>query len=359
MGRTPMIGQLVREYLPRRHLLTYLEALLRVYNRHGRRDKTYKARLKILVGALGAEEFARQVEEEWSHLKDGPATLTDEEFERVAAYFAPPPYETLPADDPAFAAALAQEPEFAAWAARSLHAHRVPGYAAVTLTLKAPGQAPGDASAEQMDAIADLAERYSFGEIRVAYEQNIVLADVRRRDLYDLWITARRYGLATANAGLITDMICCPGGDLCGLAYARSKPIARAVQERFGDPARMNEIGEISLNVSGCVNSCAHHHVANIGVIGIDRNDEEWYQIVLGGEQGKDAVIGEIIGPAFPASETPDAIGALIEVYLERRSPGERFIDALRRLGAEPFRERAYAAGRDRRRAAGKEAEHG
>ncbi|MDR1936230.1 MAG: nitrite/sulfite reductase [Candidatus Accumulibacter sp.] len=347
MGRTPMVGRLLRDFLPRRHLLTYLEAVLRVYNRYGRRDNLYKARIKILVNALGVEEFARRVEEEWAFLKDGPETLTDEEFDRVAAYFAPPPYESLPAGDPAFAAAVARDRAFAAWAKRSVHAHRIPGYAAVTLSLKAPGKAPGDVGDRQMEALADLAERFSFGELRVAHEQNVVLADARQRDLFELWQEARKHGLATANVGLLSDMICCPGGDLCGLAYARSAPVALAVQERFGDLDELRDLGEISLNISGCVNSCGHHHVGNIGVIGIDKNDEEWYQIALGGQQGQAAAIGRVIGPSFAAEEVPEVIGALIAVYREQRNDGERFIDTFGRLGIEPFRERAYA-GRER-----------
>ncbi|MDR2789308.1 MAG: nitrite/sulfite reductase [Candidatus Accumulibacter sp.] len=352
LGRTPFVSHPVRDFLPRRHLLTYLDALLRVYNRHGRRDKLYKARLKILVNALGAREFARQVEEEWSHLRDGPATLTEEEFARVAAHFAPPPYEPLPAGDPpALTDAVARDEAFAAWMKRNVHAHRMPGYAAVTLSLKAPGKAPGDVTAAQMEAIAGLAERFGFGELRVAREQNLVLPDVRRRDLPELWREARAHGLATANVGLLTDIICCPGGDLCGLAYARSVPIALALHERFADPGRLRDLGEISLNISGCVNSCGHHHVANIGILGVDKNDEEWYQITLGGRHGKDAAIGEVIGPSFAADEVPDVIDALIALYLERRAAGERFVDTLRRLGVEPFRERAYA-GRGRGKAA-------
>ncbi|MDR2112611.1 MAG: nitrite/sulfite reductase [Candidatus Accumulibacter sp.] len=347
MGRTPFVGQLMRDFLPRRHLLTYLEALLRVYNRYGRRDNLYKARIKILVNALGVEEFARQVEEEWAFSRDGPATLTDREFDRVAAYFAPPPYQSLPAGDPAFASAVAQDKTFAAWAERSVHAHRVSGYAAVTLSLKAPGKAPGDVTAGQMEALAELAERYSFGELRLTHEQNVVLADVRQGDLFAVWQKARAHGLATANVGLLSDMICCPGGDLCGLAYARSVPVALAVQERFGDPDDLRDLGEISLNISGCVNSCGHHHVGNIGVIGIDKNDEEWYQIVVGGRQGNATAIGKVIGPSFAAEEVPEVIDALIAVYRERRNGGERFIDTFERLGIEAFRERAYA-GRER-----------
>ena len=351
MGRTPVIGKVVRDFLPRQHLLTYLDALIRVYNRYGRRDNLYKARIKILVNALGVEEFARQVEEEWAFLKDGPATLTDAEFNRVAAHFAPPPYEALAENDPAFAAAVAENKAFAAWAKRSVHPHRVPGYAAVTLSLKAPGSPPGDISDTQMVAVADLADRFSFGELRVTHEQNVVLADVRQRDLPEVWAIARTHGLATANIGLLTDMICCPGGDLCALANARSVPIALAVHEKFDDLDYLHDIGDISLNISGCMNSCGHHHVANIGILGVDKNNEEWYQITIGGQQGNDAAIGKVIGPSFSAEEVPDVITALINVYVDHRTPSERFIDTYQRLGIEPFKERAYA-GRDRRKPA-------
>ena len=351
MGRTPVIGKVVRDFLPRQHLLTYLDALLRVYNRYGRRDNIYKACIKILVNALGIEEFARQVEEEWSHLKDGPATLTDAEFERIAAHFALPAYEALADDDPAFAAARAADKAFAAWARRSVHAHRLPGYAAVTLSLKAPGRAPGDITDEQMDAVADLADRFSFGELRVTHEQNVVLADVRQKDLAELWKLARAHGLATANVGLLTDMICCPGGDLCALANARSVPIALAVHEKFDDFDYLHDLGDISLNISGCMNSCGHHHVANIGILGVDKNNEEWYQITIGGQQGNATAIGKVIGPSFAAEEVPEVIAALIDVYVEQRTAEERFIDTFGRLGIEPFKERAYA-GRDRKKTA-------
>jgi sulfite reductase (NADPH) hemoprotein beta-component len=350
LGRTPVIGKVVREFLPRRHLLSYLDALLRVYNRYGRRDNIYKARIKILVNALGVEEFARQVEEEWTHLKDGPTTLTDEEFERIAAHFAPPPYESLADDDSGFTMALADDKAFAAWVRRSVHAHKVPGYAAVTLSLKAPGKPPGDITDAQMEAVADLADRYGFGELRVTHEQNVVLTDIRRRDLYEVWQAARLHGLATPNIGLLTDMICCPGGDLCSLANARSIPIADAINAKFDDLDYIHDIGEISVNISGCMNSCGHHHVANIGILGVDKNNEEWYQITVGGQQGNTTNIGKVIGPSFYAEEVPGVIEALINVYVEQRTPDERFIDTFERLGIEPFKQRAYQ-GRDKRKA--------
>ncbi|WP_263772691.1 nitrite/sulfite reductase [Propionivibrio soli] len=349
LGRTPILGKVVREFLPRRHLLTYLEAILRVYNRYGRRDNLYKARIKILVNALGIEEFARQVEAEWAHLKDGPATLPDEEFERIAAHFAPPPYEKLPGYDATHADRLAQDKAFAAWAKRNVHPHRVPGYAAVTLSLKKTGVPPGDITDEQMDVAADLADRFGFGELRVSHEQNLILPDISERDLYAIWQVARKNNLATPNIGLLTDIICCPGGDLCALANARSVPIAEAVQRVFDDLDYLYDIGDISLNISGCMNSCGHHHVAAIGVLGIDKNGEEWYQVTIGGEQGNHAAIGTVIGPSFSAVDVPGVVEALIGVYLEQRSPTERFIDTVRRLGITPFKERAYA-GRETRR---------
>ena len=360
LGRTPILGQVLHDALPRQHLLTYLEAVLRVYNRYGRRDNAYKARIKILVAALGIEEFAREVQAEWEFLKDGPNTLTDAEFDRVATHFAAPAYadQALDAEkiNPGYATALADDKAFARWASRSVHPHRVPGYAAVTLSLKAPGVAPGDITDLQMDAVADLADRFSFGELRVTHEQNLVLADVRQSDLYTVWTIARANHLATPNIGLLTDMICCPGGDLCALANARSVPIADAVQQRFDDLDYLHDLGELSLNISGCMNSCGHHHVANIGILGVDKNNEEWYQITLGGAQGNATTIGKVIGPSFTAQEVPDVISALVDVYVEARCPQERFIDTLARLGSEPFKARAYA-GRDRRKTAQKPTE--
>jgi sulfite reductase (NADPH) hemoprotein beta-component len=351
LGRTPILGKVVREFLPRKDMLSYLDAVLRVYNRYGRRDNAYKARIKILVNALGVEEFSRQVEEEWSHLKDGATTLTDTEFERIAAHFAPPAYETRSADDLSFAAHLKDDKPFANWVKRCVHAHKVPGYAAITLSLKAPGVAPGDITDLQMEAVADLADRFSFGELRITHEQNVVLSDVRKSDLYDVWKIAKANGLATPNIGLLTDMICCPGGDLCSLANARSIPIADAVQKKFDDLDYLHDIGDISLNISGCMNSCGHHHVSAIGILGVDKGGEEWYQITVGGRQGNATTIGKVIGPSFYAEEVPPVIEALINVYIEQRTASERFIDTLQRIGIEPFKARAYE-GRDKRKSA-------
>ncbi len=342
LGRTPMIGSLIREHLEWQHMLTYVEAILRVYNRYGRRDNAFKARIKILVKALGAEEFARQVEAEWAHLKDGPSTITEAEFERVASFFRRRDHEILEDHSAEPDRHLAGDRAFAAWVKRCVHPHRVPGYRAVTLSLKPTGVAPGDITDRQMDAAADLADRYSFGELRVSHEQNLILADVKLASLPALWQEARAHGLATPNTGLLTDIICCPGGDFCSLANAKSIPIAEAVQRRFDDLDYLHDIGELDLNISGCMNSCGHHHVAHIGVLGVDKDGSEWYQITLGGSQGNEAAIGSVIGPSFAASEVPGVIERLIETYLEERTPEERFIDTLRRIGPAPFKARVY-----------------
>jgi len=352
LGRTPLLGQVVSEFLPWQHLLTYTEALVRVFNRHGRRDNAYKARIKILVKALGREEFARQVDEEWSHLKDGPSTLTTSEVARISAQFAAPNYETFAPDDLCHLAHLREDKPFARWVQRNVQAHKVAGYAAVTLSLKKPGAAPGDASSEQMEAAAELAERYSFGEIRVSHEQNLILADVPQRELYTVWHRAKAAGLASPTVGLLQDLIACPGGDFCGLANARSLPIAAAIQERFEDLDYQHDIGELELNISGCMNSCGHHHLGAIGILGVDKNGEEWYQITVGGRQGNDARIGEVIGRAFAAAEVPDAIERLIGAYLAHRHVDERFIDTFDRIGEEVFRNAAYPQATQQRRVA-------
>lgn len=342
LGRTPLIGEETRSFLPWRHLLTWLEAVLRVYNRYGRRDNLYKARIKILVQALGVREFARQVEEEWQHLKDGPQTLTAAELARVAAHFAAPAYQNLPADDLCHLAHLREDRAFARWTERNVHAHKVPGYAAVTLSLKHPGGAPGDVSAEQLRAAAELARRYSFGAVRVSHEQNLILADVPQRELYTVWHLARAAGLATPTVGLLADLITCPGGDFCALANARSIPVAQAIQDRFADLDYLHDIGELELNISGCMNGCGHNALGHIGVLGVDKGGEEWYQISLGGRQGNEAAIGGVIGPAVPAAEVADVVQHLIETYIALRHAGERFIETVARLGHTPFRAAAY-----------------
>ena len=336
LGRTPMVGVVIREFLPWPHLLTYLEAILRVYNRYGRRDNIHKARIKILVKERGADKFREEVEAEWAHLKDGPATLIAEEVVRIEARFTKPEYEKS-GSEPDFAA-----PGFSSWKKRNVHPHKVAGYAAVTLSLKKTGVPPGDVTSAQMDAIADLADRYSFGELRVSHEQNLVLADVRQRDLAALWREARALGLATPNIGLLTNIISCPGGDYCALANAKSIPVAQAIQERFDDLDYLHEIGELDLNISGCMNACGHHHVGHIGILGVDKNGEEWYQVEIGGNQAP-AALGKVIGPSFSRADIANVIERLIETYLEHRdSDAERFVDVVHRIGIQPFKERVY-----------------
>lgn len=342
LGRTPILGAVVREFLPRWHLLTYLESILRVFNRYGRRDNKWKARIKILVKDVGIEEFRREVEAEWAHWKDTPGTLTEAEFERMASFFIDPPYAELPAVDAEFERLQNENKAFANWVRRNVHPHKVPGYAAVTLSLKKTGVPPGDATAEQMEAVADMADQYSFGEVHVSHEQNLILADVRQHDLFVVWQRAREIGFATPNVGLLTDMICCPGGDFCSLANARSIPIAQAIQERFDDLDYLHDIGEIELNMSGCMNACGHHHIGNIGILGVDKHGEEFYQVSIGGAQGNDASLGKVIGPSFKKEEMPDVVEKLIRVYIDHRTDEELFIDTVRRLGIEPFKEGVY-----------------
>jgi sulfite reductase (NADPH) hemoprotein beta-component len=342
LGRTPILGSVIEESLPWQHVLSYCEAIIRVYNIHGRRDNSYKARIKILVKALGIEEFKKQVEAEWAFLKDGPLTITQAELDRVAQHFEPMPYETLPAHDASFDAAVASNPAFAAWVKRCVHPHKQAGYRAVTLSLKPHGKPPGDISAEQMHVVADLADAYSFGELRSSHEQNLILADVKLGDLFAVWEKARAAGLATPNIGLLTDIICCPGGDFCSLANAKSIPIAEAIQMQFDNLDYLHDIGDIELNISGCMNACGHHHVGHIGILGVDKDSEEWYQVSIGGKQGNDASLGSVIGRSFAAEEMPGVIQKLIEVYVQQRTPEERFIDTVRRLGLAPFKAHVY-----------------
>jgi sulfite reductase (NADPH) hemoprotein beta-component len=344
LGRTPIVGHVIREFLPRSEILNYLDAILRVYNRFGRRDNKYKARIKILVKERTPAVFARDVEAEWDQLAGGPATVPDEEIERLAAHFPAPPYEAFAGDDPGFRSELADNRAFANWAQRNLHPHRIPGYAIVTLSLKKTGVPPGDVTSDQMDAIADLADAYSFGELRVSHEQNLIFADVRQRDLFALWSELKALGLATPNIGLLTNIVCCPGGDFCSLANAKSIPIAEAIQRRFDDLDYLHDIGELDLNISGCMNACGHHHVGHIGILGVDKSGSEWYQVSIGGSQGNAAALGKVIGPSFAADEMPDVIMRLIEAYLAHRHDDERFVDTVHRLGIDPFKERVYAA---------------
>ena len=346
MGRTPILGSLIKTGLPWQLLPSYLTALLRVYNRFGRRDNLYKARIKILVKALSPEEFARQVEGEWLFNKDSDDNFTQAEWDRVAKHFTKPAYKNLNAltnEQVINTASEADKTAFSKWLERNVKPHQVPGYASVILSLKPHGTvAPGDATTAQMLAIADLADQYSFGELRATHEQNLVLADVEQEKLYALWQEAKKQKVALPNVGLLTDIIACPGGDFCSLANAKSLPIAKAIQERFDDLDYLFDLGDISLNISGCINSCGHHHVGNIGVLGVDKDGEEWYQITLGGEQGNDAAIGKVIGPSFYADEIPDVITNIINTYVAHRNDDEAFIEAYRRIGVTPFKEAAY-----------------
>jgi sulfite reductase (NADPH) hemoprotein beta-component len=343
MGRTPILAPVIRDFLPWQHLLTYVEAILRVYNRYGRRDNIWRARIKFLVKERTPEEFREEVETEWRYVKDGPSTLTVEEIDRVTQRFTQPAYEFLPERDHDFERQRQANPAFARWVGRNVADHRVAGYAVVTLSLKQTGAPPGDATADQMDAVADLADQYSFGELRVTHEQNLLLPNVRLRDLYALWERARALHLATPNLGLLTNIIACPGGDFCSLANAKSIPVAEAIQRRFADLDYVHDIGELDLNISGCMNSCGHHHAGHIGILGVDKQGAEFYQISIGGNQGNDASIGKVIGPSVAQDEVPDVIERLIHTYLSRRdSEHERFIDTVRRVGLDPFKESVY-----------------
>jgi sulfite reductase (NADPH) hemoprotein beta-component len=343
LGRTPIIGHVIREFLPWQHLLTYLDAILRVYNRYGRRDNLNRARIKILVKERTPQVFRKEVETEWAHLKDGPATLIPEEIARIESRFTRPHHQILDPLASDYVLALARDRAFANWQRRNVHPHKVPGYAAVTLSLKKTGVPPGDVTAEQMDAVADLADRYSFGELRVSHEQNLIFADVRLSELHALWQDARALGLATPNIGLLTNIICCPGGDFCSLANAKSIPVAEAIQRRFDDLDYLHDIGELDLNISGCMNACGHHHIGHIGILGVDKQGAEFYQISIGGAQGNDAALGKVLGPSVSQAEVPDVIEKLIDLYLARRdSEEERFVDVVWRIGIQPFKEHVY-----------------
>ena len=344
LGRTPVIGKTIRAFLPRRYLLSYLEAIMRVYNEEGRRDNIYKARIKILVNALGAETFAEKVEAEWRELKALEIDLPDEELKRIEAYFAPPRFERLPASDTGFEAQRFENRAFARWVRNNVDAHKVQGYAIVTVSLKPEGGVPGDATADQIEAVADLAERYSLDEVRVSHEQNLVLPHVRQRDLYEVWQRLIGAGLASANAGLVSDIIACPGLDYCNLANARSIPVAQRISRRFADIERQHEIGDFKIKISGCINACGHHHVGNIGILGVDKKGEEFYQITLGGSADGNAALGRIVGPAFSYDTVVDAVETIVDTYVGLRQGREAFNDTLARVGFEPFKEKLYAA---------------
>ena len=343
MGRTPHVGPTIKEHLPVGRLLSYLEAVLRVYNRHGRRDNIYKARIKILVAALGAEEFGRQVEEEWAKIDAAQVDLPDVELARIRGFFAPPAFDVLPRVSAAFEEAKSQDADFARFARNNVQPHKQAGYAIVDVSLKRPGDTPGDATAEQMEVVADLAERYGFGDIRITHEQNLVLPHIRLDDLPVVHAALQAAGLATANINLVSDIIACPGLDYCALANARAIPIAQSIAERFAEPDRAEAVGELKIKISGCINACGHHHVGHIGILGVDKKGEEFYQLTLGGSGAEDAEVGKMLGPALPAGRVAEAVDQWVEVYQRERQEGERFLDTFRRAGVAPFKEAVYA----------------
>ena len=342
LGRTPYVGPTIREFLPANRLFSYLEAVLRVYNRHGRRDNIYQARIKILVAALGREEFAKQVEAEWEKVGT-TSDIPDTELARIRGAFAPTPFETLPTVSEAYEAAKASNPAFARFARNNVKPHKKPGYAIVEVSLKAIGETPGDASSDQMDVVADLAERYGQDDIRVTHEQNLVLPHVKLDDLPTVHAALAAAGIGTPNIGLVSDIIACPGLDYCALANARAIPVAQHIAEKFRDQDRAENIGELKIKISGCINACGHHHVGHIGILGVDKKGEEFYQLTLGGSGAEDAAVGQMLGPALPYDKVADAVDTLVDVYLRERAPGERFVDTCRRTGVAPFKEAVYA----------------
>ena len=341
LGRTPLLAQTVKTFVPRRDLLSYIEACLRVYNQYGRRDNLYKSRIKILVQSLGAKKYAEEVEAEWRASDHEAAALPDTYLAEMQSAFTPPDYDRRPANEAALERAIASDPVFARWVKHNVHAHKVPGHAIVTVSLKEVGKTPGDINAEQMELVADLADKHSFGEVRVAYEQSLVLPHVRRDALFGLWQQLDAAGLGASNKDLVTDIICCPGLDYCGLATARSIPVAQRIAKHMA--AKEDAIGTFNIKISGCINACGHHHLGHIGILGVDKNGEEVYQITLGGDAGNDAAIGAIVGPAVKSDDVPAAIDTLIDVYLRLRQDGERFPETYRRVGQAPFKEALYA----------------
>lgn len=344
LGRTPIIGVKIREFLPELDLLSYCEAILRVYNRLGRRDNIYKARIKILVKETGPAKFTQLVEEEWAQIRDGDLKLKPQDIERMKSHFTEFPYVKDAASDTSYAQRVAEDTAFAAWTKRNLKEHRQPGYQAVFVSLKAPGIAPGDVTADQMDQLAELADQYSFGEIRATHDQNLVFADVQQKDLYPLWLRLRELGLATPNIGLLTDLICCPGLDFCSLANAGSIGVAADIYDRFENMDDLHDIGEMKIKMSGCMNGCGHHTVGHIGILGVDKKGEEWYQVTLGGSAENDASLGDRTGPSIARDDIAEAVERIIKVYLEQRAnEDETFLHTYRRVGMEPFKQRIYA----------------
>ncbi|MBY6189469.1 nitrite/sulfite reductase [Microbulbifer agarilyticus] len=345
LGRTPILGVAIRDFLPETHLLSYLEAIVRVYNQLGRRDNKFKARIKILVKAMGPEEFARRVEAEWEQIKDGADELTVEAIQWAKRFFPEQPYKSFKAGhgEAVLRDQAGGDKAFARWLERNTFPHRVEGYQAVTLSTKPTGIPPGDVTDRQLEAIADLADEFSFGEVRVTHEQNVVLADVEQEKLFELWQVARKHGFATPNIGTLTDMICCPGGDYCSLANAKSIPVAEAIQRKFDDLDYLYDLGDLDLNISGCMNACGHHHIGHIGILGVDKKGEEFYQVQLGGSANQDASLGKVLGPSFSRDEMPATIGKILDVFVENRQPEEFFIDTYNRIGLQPFKERVYA----------------
>jgi sulfite reductase (NADPH) hemoprotein beta-component len=341
-GRQPFLAPTIREHLPVRHLLSYLQAILRVYNRQGRRDNIHKARIKVLVAALGAEEFGRQVEEEWAATDKARVDLPDVELARIRGAFRIHDFQPRPGPSAGYEAARA-EPAFARFARNNVKAHKVPGYGIVNISLKTPGDIPGDASSDQMDVIADLADAFGFGEIRVTHEQNLVLPHVRLDDVPAVFAGLQRVGLAAPNIDLVSDIIACPGLDYCSLANARAIPVAQDIARRFADPEKADAVGELKIKISGCINACGHHHIGHVGILGVDRKGEEYYQLSLGGSGAEDATLASIIGPALPAARTAEAVEALVDAYMRERRDGERFLDTYRRVGVAPFKEAVYA----------------
>jgi sulfite reductase (NADPH) hemoprotein beta-component len=338
LGRTPILGKVIREFLPREHLLSYLEAILRIYNPEGRRDNIYQARIKILVKSRGIDEFRKAVEAEWELIRDSSLKLEPAEIARVSAFFTPPPYEKLADID----VTAGKPAEFLAWYRYNTRPHKVPGYRAVVVSLKAPDIAPGDITADQMDALADLADRVSSGEVRATHDQNLVLGEVRQIDLVETWQALKALNLATPNIGTLTDMICCPGLDFCSLANASSISIAQQINDRFSDFDYLYDLGHVEVKMSGCMNACGHHHVGHIGILGVDKHGIEWYQITIGGSASGVSSLGKVIGPPVGKEAVAETIARLLDVYVERREEGEEFLQTVRRIGVEPFSERVY-----------------